>query len=112
MVVGRDGPTRGAVLRVASTGARESLLQRPLQRLYPLEINSLDADEEDADEEEGTEEPNGMPATDGEECSNRVTTRSEGLETRDSSRPKRAAAQRARDRNMAITLCEDEDFSD
>ena len=38
MITGRDGQIRGAILRVASEKGRSTTLQRPLQRLYPLEI--------------------------------------------------------------------------
>ena len=34
-----DGQTRGAVVRVASADRRPTLLRRPLQLLYPLEIH-------------------------------------------------------------------------
>ncbi len=37
VVIGRDGEARGAVVRVANKGRRSTLLQRPVQRLYPLE---------------------------------------------------------------------------
>ena len=38
VLVGKDGETRGAVLRVAGGGRRSTLLQRPIQLLYPLEV--------------------------------------------------------------------------
>ena len=39
LLIGRDGRVRGAVLRVATKG-RCSILRRPLQLLYPLEIET------------------------------------------------------------------------
>ena len=35
VLVGRDGETRGAVLRVSGGGRKSTLLQRPVQLLYP-----------------------------------------------------------------------------
>ena len=40
LIVGRDGIARGAVVRVASSSGSPTILQRPLQKLYPLEIHS------------------------------------------------------------------------
>ncbi len=37
-IFGRDGQVRGAVLRVPSKSGRCTILRRPLQRLYPLEV--------------------------------------------------------------------------
>ncbi len=39
LITGNDGQTRGAVVRVASADRRPTLLRRPLQLLYPLEIH-------------------------------------------------------------------------
>ena len=41
LVTGRDGLVRGAILRVGSSEGRVSTLQRPLQRLCPLEVSSM-----------------------------------------------------------------------
>ena len=38
LITGRDGHTRGAILHVPSGG--HGVLQRPLQRLYPLEVTT------------------------------------------------------------------------
>ena len=40
LLIGRDGEVRGAVLRVASKGLQATVLQRPIQLLYPLEVSS------------------------------------------------------------------------
>ena len=90
LVTGRDGLTRGAVLRVSSTGERASTLQRPLQRLYPLELSSTTADVGITDLSQRSpqeDEPVG---------------RTEEVSTR----PKRAAAVQARDGLKAIALQE------
>lgn len=53
LITGKDGAVRGAVLKVASKSGTATTLQRPLQRLYPLEISSRDpqALEQSPDEE-------------------------------------------------------------
>ena len=38
LITGKDGQVRGAVIRVPSKDGQTTLLQRPLQLLYPLEI--------------------------------------------------------------------------
>ncbi len=39
LIIGNDGEARAAVLRVAGQGRRSKCLQRPVQRLYPLETS-------------------------------------------------------------------------
>jgi len=55
-IIGRDGVVRGAKVRVTGTGKPEHL-NRPLQKLYPLELsvrNESDKREELTDINEGT----------------------------------------------------------
>ena len=40
LITGRDGVVRGATLKVVSKSGLPTILQRPLQLLYPLEISS------------------------------------------------------------------------
>ncbi|XP_028397211.1 uncharacterized protein LOC114521021 [Dendronephthya gigantea] len=40
LIIGNDGNARGAVVKVSSKGKRPSTLRRPVQLLYPLEINA------------------------------------------------------------------------
>ena len=40
LLPGADGNVRGAFVRVQSSGQRSSLLKRPIQRLYPLEVRT------------------------------------------------------------------------
>ena len=40
MIISKDGEVRGATLKVGSKDGTSTVLQRPLQLLYPLEINS------------------------------------------------------------------------
>ena len=42
LITGSDGHTRGAVVKVLSTGRHSSVLKRPVQRLYPLEVQAAD----------------------------------------------------------------------
>ena len=42
LITGRDGRHRGAVIRVPTKDGRTTILRRPLQLLYPLEIKSED----------------------------------------------------------------------
>ena len=39
VLVGRDGKIRGAVVKVAGKGRQGKFLSRPIQRIYPLEVN-------------------------------------------------------------------------
>ena len=39
LITGRDGQTRGATVSIASNGRHSTTLNRPLQLLYPLQIN-------------------------------------------------------------------------
>ena len=40
-IMGDDGNVRGAILRLPEKNGRQRRLQRPLQKLYPLEVNCL-----------------------------------------------------------------------
>ena len=93
LIVGKDGHPRGAVLRVSSGSGT---LQRPLQRLYPLET---------AAEYELESKP-GDPS---EACPE--TAREEAIQSQTGteppqSRPQRAAAAEARDRLAAYAILE------
>ena len=46
LITGRDGQTRGAVLKVANKNGGHSTLQRPVQRIYPLGVTQSEADGE------------------------------------------------------------------
>lgn len=90
LIIGKDGKTRGAVLRVGSSGERTTTLRRPVQRLYPLEIQAQTQAEEPVDvlEDDVAVEEVSAVAT---------------------SRPRRAAAMRATDRTKALALYEQDD---
>ena len=101
LLVGKDGEVRGAVLRV-SGGRKPTVLQRPIQLLYPLEIppshpkrpeHTVETNAESQTVSRGPiEEP-------------RLLDKSDGPTT--PQRPRRAAATMARDRLMAHALSED-----
>ena len=48
LLVGADGHIRGAVVRIQSKGGKSTTLRRPVQRLYPLEIQCQAAEPEPA----------------------------------------------------------------
>ena len=89
LVSGQDGKVRGAVLKVASPGKKALTLERPLQRLYPLELPS-------APEQVEVEQPERI--IEAEESEHEVETASRP--------PVRSAAKRARDTVKAISIHE------
>ena len=96
LVTGRDGLVRGAVLRVASRKGRATVLRRPVQRLYPLEIHGpAKGDMQDAT----CVDQNTLAEVDG--------NREEDSECPIPKRPRRAAAAEAKDRLKALALYED-----
>ena len=111
LITGLDGQTRGAVVDTVS-GGRSSVLQRPVQKLYPLEISQ----EEESETRDTCETQGG--SIDQEETTNSSSHHGGDLpESRPSevpantqlstpSRPRRAAAIEARDKIFA-RLCED-----
>ena len=79
MIIGADGQKRAATVRVSNNG-RTSTLTRPIQHLYPLEVVShVDGSEQEACE----------------------PTEQEILPEQPDPRPRRSAANRARDRILA-----------
>jgi len=67
--MGKDGYVRGAILKVPPEGRYgPTRIQRPLQRLHPLEGHSATPDQESvcesiSENDDGTEEPEDMTAT-------------------------------------------------
>ena len=82
LISGRDGSVRGAALKVASKSGTPTTLQRPLQRLYPLEISSCDPQAQERSSEREKE----------------PVTSSHTQEPSAASRPLRKAAVKGRDR--------------
>ena len=84
LVKGQDGETRGAKVRKASRKGKPEILNRPLQKLYPLEIHCTNVCEEGKNREKGKDE---IVDANGMKNENENTGRA---------RPRRAAAQDAR----------------
>ena len=99
LVTGRDGHVRGAKIRVASKGRGPTVLYRPIQRLFPLEVNCGIRGVEDPQLNSHVSAPS--PATDEDAVSQ---DRNASPATQ---RPRRAAAREARDKIMACALSED-----
>ena len=106
VITGQDGKVRGATIRLPTKNRQPTLLRRPLQLLYPLEVHSQ---EEGTVTGAGTEDgftSNPMTA----EPLSRVGPRHEVdhlPETQSevaSRRPRRAAAERANERRRACML--------
>ena len=57
LISGADGQTRGAVVKVFSRKGRSTTINRPVQRLYPLEIRSTAKEGESPDEAKDDEKP-------------------------------------------------------
>lgn len=87
-----DGEVRAAAVRVHSKTGRPSILNRPIQHLYPLEVRgssvSGPTQPETKSEGQAPEEPTPEPPT---------------SEDRTAPRPTRAAAQRARERIQELS---------
>ncbi len=86
---GPDGVARGALVRLAAKDGRQSLLHRPIQRLYPLEVR------------QGAEEKHST----GDEAAGPSRKRDDAIPEPDGetnrSRPKRIAAQKSEERRRA-----------
>ena len=100
---GRDGKIRAAAVVVYTGRKRPIVLHRPVQRLYPLEIN---------DRTDATEDPGGGQETSqGSTAQQQITKESSSLSLEEPTkvsqpkRPKRLAAIEAQDRIIAQTLC-------
>lgn len=103
VITGKDGQIRGAILRVSSEKGHSTTLQRPLQRLYPLEIDCYVKEPEGENpcesESPGAETVEPVDATDGNGDGDSTTAE----------RPKKKAAVQARDKIMAWTTHDSED---
>ena len=87
LVKGKDGETRGAKVRKASRKGKPEILNRPLQKLYPLEIHCSNVCKEGKDGGKSREEM--LKENDMDEVKN-------ANENTAKVRPRRAAAQDAR----------------
>jgi hypothetical protein len=112
LLVGQDGESRGAVVKVHQKEGHCILLRRPVQKLFPIEVNSADTCEdeilnvEDRDEnkdEDRNEEPQTVldPFVNDKELTQDVDDKELTQDISCARRSTRAAAQRARDRILA-----------
>ena len=98
LIIGKDHRVRGAILKVASS---REVLQRPLQRLYPLEVKCSTV------REEGSGGPDNEATSSATEIED-----SDKLDMTKTHCPRRAAAQRSDNFNKAVALYEQDEFSD
>ena len=66
LIVGNDGLARGAVLRLSDKDGRRTTLQRPLQKLYPLEVTASNLPVRTTDSQEATSQSTGTSPSDSE----------------------------------------------
>ena len=92
LIQGSDGHVRGAVIRLPGRGNQTKLLRRPLQCLYPLELDHVSCD----NKEEGAKETKDSTHDDEEESNHLNEAQPEAL------RPARRAAQKANDFIKAV----------
>ena len=97
LITGRDGHPRGAVLHVPSSGG-QGTLQRPLQRLFPIEV----VDQPTQPRDSGRNDSAPDPAESASEMEPGPDTGGELTQAR----PRRSAASDARDRLAACALLE------
>ena len=106
---GRDGFVRGATVKIGNKDGQKVLLNRPIQLLYPLEVQSQEPVSEEykenknpetADESGGIPDDTGVP-TSNKEPANGPTELATSTEPR---RFQRAAAQRADANRMACMM--------
>ena len=105
VLVGKDGETRGAVRRVAGKGRKATLLQRPIQLLYQLEVPCQR--QKIIECTDGTNIVDKAVSGVMEDTVEEIKNADEVYESTTSQHPRRVAAAQARDRLMAQALSED-----
>ena len=98
VVTGRDGYVRGAKVKVAKKGRGSVMVYRTIQRLFPLEVNCGTRQVQELRMNPPVNDP--TLTTDGDEV---IRDEDAGSAIQ---RPRRAAAQEARDKVMAYALSE------
>ena len=94
---GRDGQIRGAVVRIGARGEHSTLVRRPVQLLYPLEVRDAPRDDPSV--------PTDQVATPEEAGStNQVIVETPAQQGHTMRRSKRIAANRSDDRRRALLL--------
>ena len=101
LLVGADNERRAAILRVSSRGRTSTHLQRPVQKLYPIEMAVKTTEDQRNPETESEQDHD----------TSHLETHEPDCNPPPPQRPRRAAAMTARDRIMAQTLeSGDDDF--
>jgi hypothetical protein len=120
LMIGNDGEARGAVLRVAGRGRRAKRLQRPVQKLYPLEmptpdnkqlensVANLDHPPDDGVQDDGVQDEHATPELPAQ--GDNLPSLIDVPTPQPLRRSNRAAALEARDRLLAQTLSDEETF--
>ena len=96
LLTGSDGETRAAELRVAARGRESTSLTRPVQKLYPMELNTSASELRDSPTEEQMDDQIQPRSVEDSHASPDSTS----LPTR----VRRKAAMQARDRVLAQSL--------
>ena len=100
VIIGTDGEIRGAVVRVYTRQKRSKLIHRPLQKLFPLEINEREGEllDKSASTQSLPQESEEVPQDDGESA--------EAIPVQEEAprRSRRAAAVAVRDNILAQSL--------
>ena len=96
VISGRDGKIRGATVRLASRNRQKTLLHRPIQLLYPLEIHDAHSD--------SSARPTGESQTSSQILTDTEPRQEEGARRRS----KRISANSSDDRRRALLLQSEE----
>jgi hypothetical protein len=98
VIAGRDGRVRGATVKLAAINRQQTLIHRPIQLLYPLEIH----DEQSTGPSNGliSHEPESQPSSQHSPTESPVEQDERGARRRS----KRIAANQSDDRRRAIIL--------
>ena len=100
----RDNLVRGATVKIGTKDGRNILLNRPIQLLYPLEVQSQELKPEENDSADNEDESGDVPESDHTETSGPDMLADNPIEPAAPDAPRRsrrAAAQRANANRMA-----------
>ena len=101
---GRDNLVRGATVKIGTKDGRRILLNRPIQLLYPLEVQSQKPDPEESNSAENEDDSGDVPESDHTDTSSPDEPADKQIEPAACDAPQRsrhAAAQRANANRMA-----------
>ena len=108
VIAGRDGRIRGAVVRLPAQGRQQSLLHRPVQLLYPLEVHGSNKDLRDGVH---TAMNGGSTSEAPQPQAQSAVSHTSGVPTQESrARPRRKAAEQAEDQMKACAMQVEDDL--